>query len=216
MLSQLDGKRGKITTEDGCVYTGKAESFPSGCGLHISNVEEESLKAGGLHIFQPQNRKAELTNEPAAAQAKECQALVDQLLDGPCWIVDILPERVPKECGGQYFAVERYFLRTERMERLRQKYAELLLRLNCYWAMTVSFDGGESWERNPDPEEFVRKLTAISGGAFLRALFLRQGIMIDLEAEYTWMTVYCREDAPPDLIGKLTAGEGLFLWKSEE
>ena len=24
------------------------------------------------------------------------------------------------------------------------------------------------------------------------------------------------EDAPPDLIGKLTAGEGLFLWKSEE
>ena len=36
---------------------------------------------------------------------------IDELLQAPYWIVDILPEQVPADGPGQYFAVERYYLR---------------------------------------------------------------------------------------------------------
>ena len=69
--------------------------------------------------------------------------------------MDILPEQVPADAAGQYFAVERCFLRPERIFPLRRKYAELLLRLNCYADMAVSFNSCASWETNPDPETFA-------------------------------------------------------------
>ncbi len=65
---------------------------------------------------------------------------IDELLQTPYWIVDILPEQVPENADGQYFSVERYFLRPARRRALRRRYAELLLRLNCYEDMAVSFD----------------------------------------------------------------------------
>ena len=35
---------------------------------------------------------------------------VEELLNTPYWIVDILPEQVPADCNGQYFKVEKYYL----------------------------------------------------------------------------------------------------------
>lgn len=61
--------------------------------------------------------------------------------------MDILPERVPEHAGGQYFSVERYFRQPARLAALYRKFAELLLRLNCYADMAVSFDAGEHWEK---------------------------------------------------------------------
>ena len=29
--------------------------------------------------------------------------IVDRLLETPCYIMDFLPQQVPKDCGGQYF-----------------------------------------------------------------------------------------------------------------
>ncbi len=35
---------------------------------------------------------------------------VEELLQCPYWIIDILPLQVPEDSPGQYFAVEKYFL----------------------------------------------------------------------------------------------------------
>ena len=35
---------------------------------------------------------------------------VEELLQTPCWIIDILPFQVPETSRGQYFAVEKYYL----------------------------------------------------------------------------------------------------------
>ena len=35
------------------------------------------------------------------------QKVIDDLLQLPYWIIDILPEQVPKDGLGQYFAVEK-------------------------------------------------------------------------------------------------------------
>ena len=138
--------------------------------------------------------------------------MVETRLDGPYWIADILPAQVPKGAAGQYFAVDRYFRAPARQAALHRRQAELLLRLNCYYDMAVSFDGGEHWETNPAPEPFADALTSLSTGSFLRALFPALDTMIDVEPEDTWMTVYCPQD-PPELLRQLIAGEGLFLWQ---
>ena len=138
------------------------------------------------------------------------------LLEGPYWIADILPEQVPETAGGQYFAVERFFLQPERLAPLRRRFASILLRLNCYFDMAVSFDSCVSWEANPDPERFGARLTALSGNDFLRAVFAEQNAMIDIEHDDTYMTVYDPDDRLLDKLRKLAAAEGLFLWRPPE
>ena len=68
----------------------------------------------------------------------------EELLDTSYWIIDILPEQVPKDSPGQYFAVEDYFLR-EQLDAVKQKHINVILKLNCY--RDISIDGCV----DPDP-----------------------------------------------------------------
>ena len=159
-----------------------------------------------------------LTTEAGKEPPLPCRLddLADELLEGPYHILDILPKQVPRETGSRYFAVERYFLQPERLRSLRRRFAELLLKLSCYEEMAVSFDNGESWEKDPDPETFADRLVGLAGNRFLRALFPGRRVMIDLEADDTYMTCYGLEADLPELLRKLTEAAGLFLWSPEE
>ena len=148
MLYRYQNKQVRITTVDGAVFTGIAEVLPSGYGLHEFDREEESIQLDDVILFKSDIRTIEELSRtaPEAADPRRFDDMMGELLEGPYWIVDILPEQVPADAAGQYFAVERYFLRPERIIPLRRKYAELLLRLNCYVDMAVSFDSCASWE----------------------------------------------------------------------
>ena len=217
MLSRYDGKRVRVTTEDGDVLTGRAESFPSGYGLHVFGREEESLQVRGVHVFLSQIAAIEDLTAPDASPEGErtarYDALVEARLEGPWWVADILPEQVPRDAPGQYFAVDRFYRQPERQAALRRKQAEILLRLNCYDTMAVSFDGGVHWETDPEPEAFADVLARMGAGAFLRALFPDRGAMIDVEPGDTWKTVFCPDAAMLERIRVLAAAEGLFLWQ---
>ncbi len=218
MLSIFDGKDVRVTTSDGSVFTGTAEAYPSGYGLHEFGVAEESLCIGDTMLFLSEIVRVEpLDARPDAPETGErCLTLASELLEGPYWIADILTEQVPKDAAGQYFAVDRYFRQPERLRALRRKQAEILLRLNCRRDMTVSFDSCEHWETNPDPARFAERLEGLSGTDFLRAVFLAEGWMIDIEPDDTYMTVYSRAPVLPDDLQKLCAAEGLFLWQPPE
>ena len=151
-----------------------------------------------------------------AASPHRYDERIEELLEGPYWIVDILPEQVPADAAGQYFAVERYFLQPERIVPLRRRYAEILLRLNCYVDMAVSFDSCASWETNPDPETFADRVAGLSGNEFLRAVFAGQNAMIDYDHNDTWLTVYDPDAALLDKLKALAAGSGLFVWRAPQ
>ena len=218
ILSRFENKRIEITTEDGSVFTGIAEVFPSGYGLHVFDRAEESILIDGLYIFKSDIRKIEilLENESSMIPVRQFDDLMGDLLEGPYWIVDILPEQVPKESRGQYFSVERYYLQPDRIQTLRRKYAEILLRLNCYFDMVVSFDSCESWEKNPDPEIFTNRLISLSGNGFLRAVFEAEPAMVDIEHDDTYMTVYDPNLQLMEKMRMLAVAEGLFIWKPSE
>ena len=150
---------------------------------------------------------------------------IEELLETPYWIIDILPEQVPDNAGGQYFAIEQYYLQSPRREMIHRKYADILLRLNCYFDMAVSFDpeedaedilhGDSSKERcNPDPESFAEALHKGKEPGFLRVLFPSEDAMIDFDFGDTSMTVYNPSVHLLELLQKLTSAAGVFLWRS--
>ena len=88
---------------------------------------------------------------------------IEELLQTPYWIIDILPKRVPENSPGQYFRIEK-FLREEQMKNIRQRHAHMVLKLNCY--REIELDG----EKNPEPvriaEAISQRITyIITGGA---------------------------------------------------
>lgn len=214
-LHRYQDKELRITTEDGAVFTGLGSAFPSGYGLHAFDREEEGIQLDDVILFKSDIRSVEELSQtaPEDADPRRYDDLMGELLEGPYWIVDILPEQVSAEAAGQYFAVERYFLQRPRIVPLRRKYAELLLRLNCYVDMAVSFDSCASWERNPDPEAFAERMAGLSGNDFLRAVFPQQKAMIDYDHNDTYLTVYDPEELLLDKVRALAAGSGLFLWR---
>ncbi|MBR5963117.1 MAG: hypothetical protein IK000_03085 [Bacteroidaceae bacterium] len=139
---------------------------------------------------------------------------IDELLEGPYWIVDILPKQVPAGGGGQYFRVEQYYLR--RMPLLHRKYTDLMLKLNCYADMAVSHDG-ECWVRNPEPEVLEQHVGAcLTESPREAALFIvlpPRDTLLVIERECAHMTAYNASDDLVALIRQLAAGEGLFVWQ---
>ena len=214
MLDRYQNKKIKVTTQDGAEFTGIADVFPSGYGLHEFDRAEEGIQLDDVIVFKSDIRRIEELSDAASgiADARRFDELMGELLEGPYWIVDILPEQVPANAGGQYFAVERYYLQPERIRALRRKYAEILLRLNCYYDMAVSFDSCASWETNPDPEAFAERVTGLRGNDFLRAVFAGQRAMIDCEPEETYLTVYDPDASLLPRLSALAAAEGFFVW----
>ena len=142
--------------------------------------------------------------------------IIEHLIDGPYWVADILPKRVPKEASAQYFSVEQYFLQEDRIREIYRRYAEILIRLNCYYSMAVSFDCGENWEDDPDPSEFVKNVLEAPDTAQLRVLFPEQKAMIDLDFSYTNLTVYDPDSKILETLRPMILAEGFFLWPGEE
>ena len=52
---------------------------------------------------------------------EELETRIEKLIGGPCWIMDILPMRVPAKNNAQYSAVEHYYRHPDRLSLLHQK-----------------------------------------------------------------------------------------------
>ena len=79
---------------------------------------------------------------------------IEELLGTPYWIIDILPEQVPKDSPGQYFTIANYYLAEERLAAIKQKHINVILKLNCY--RDISID--EETQRNPAPERVAEEM----------------------------------------------------------
>lgn len=125
---------------------------------------------------------------------------IDDLLNTPYWIIDILPMRVPEESPGQYFKIEDYFLK-EQLPAIKQKHVNVILKLNCY--MDVSIEE----ETNPSPERIQSIMSE-------RYVYIMVGdSMILSEPDDTHMTVFNPDERLLGLLNTVSSGEGLFVWK---
>lgn len=127
---------------------------------------------------------------------------IEELLQKPYWIIDILPKQVPNLSPGQYSSVEQYFLKDHSM---KQKKLNILLKLNCYYDILVQCEGGQ--EKNPAPE----KLKSMVAKKYLNVLIGNSLIVIDHTD--TYMTAFNVDNELLELLRQFAAAEGMFVWK---
>ncbi len=218
-LSRYDRKKVRIRTEAGKIFAGRAEAYPSGYGLHEFGKQEQSIRIRDTYIFLSEIKTIDVIPErivPSDDPARY-DYLLDYLLnDVPCWIADILPRQVPRNADGQYFAVDRYFRQPDRHAQLHRKMAQIILKLNCYYDVEYSFDTGDSWSMNPDPESVAARLESLPGNITFRALLPAQQAMLELDPTDTYMTVCTENSEVLELIRALAAAEGLFFRRAPD
>lgn len=128
---------------------------------------------------------------------------IEELLQCPYWIIDILPAQVPSDSPGQYFTVEKYFLQGGRIKEIKQKHIDLILKLNCYRDISI----GDETVINPSPDHIADEMKK-------RYLYIMTGeSMILSEPDDTHLTVFNPDSELLELIGQIASGEGLFVWK---
>lgn len=142
---------------------------------------------------------------------------IDELLEKDCYVVDILPCRVPRECGERYLAVEQYFQRDGEIRELYRKFLRILLKLNCYHAFSVSVH--EGWEQDPPPltlAEYVAQCVDAEWKerGYLNILIDGGKAMIVVNGDDLHMSVYHPDRELRHLLAQLAQAEGLFFWKT--
>ena len=125
---------------------------------------------------------------------------IEELLEKPYWIIDILPKQVPKDSPGQYFAIEDFFLE-ELLSEIKKKHINVILKLNCYMDITIDD------ENNPAPEQ-IRDMMLD------RYVYIMLGdAMILSEPDDTHLTIFNPDEKLLELIKKISSAEGLFVWR---
>ena len=158
--------------------------------------------------------------------AQQYDDLTEELLTQPFHVIDFLPLQVPADCGGQYFAVERFYLEQPQALGIYPRFANLMLQLNCYYELAVT--DGQSWARNMPPRELYQKITACGarcsrekgakkaaekGPQFLNFLIPSEKSLITLNSGDLYMTLYAPSEKLLELVTKLAAAQGLFVRK---
>ena len=138
---------------------------------------------------------------------------IDEYLNKPYWVIDILPKQVPAGSKGQCFKIEKYYLEHPQIDNIYRKFTNILLKLNCYEDIDVSHDGDE-WITNPAPNELESALLKCMADKQMLYIILKSGdVMITVCGDDTYMTVNNPTEESKELIDSLAVSEGLFMWK---
>ena len=131
---------------------------------------------------------------------------IEELLETPYWVIDILPEQVTSDAPGQYFAIERYYLEPSRLTAIKRKHLDLILKLNCYTSLSLD----EKEEEDPSPERIAEAVMA-------RHVCVRmRDAMIVSEPDDLYLTLYHPDESILKLVRTLAVGEGLFVWQPKQ
>ena len=138
---------------------------------------------------------------------------IEEYLNKPYWVIDILPKQVPADGRGQYFRIEKFFLEHPQINNIYRKFTNILLKLNCYEDIDVSHNGDE-WMTNPAPHELKAALLKCMADKQLLYIILKSAdVLITVSGDDTYMTVYNPTEEVLELFGSLAGSEGLFMWK---
>lgn len=136
---------------------------------------------------------------------------VDDYLEKPYWLIDILPKQVPANSRGQYFKIERYWLQQPQFGSICHQFASLLMKLNCYYEVSVA-DADGSASDSPQPE-CLEKMLASGDAVYI--VMDSENAMIGFNGDDHYMTLYNPSKELLELVSLLASSEGLFVWKPD-
>lgn len=137
--------------------------------------------------------------------------MIDEFFDKEYWVVDFLPKQVPENNEGKYFSVERYYLEPSRYALLRARFAEILLKLYCYYDIQLFLGESTDAIENPEPDVLANYVT--NNQHELRLSLIIADALITVGRDDMNMTVYGPSKALLEMIRTLAGAVGLFVWK---
>ena len=141
---------------------------------------------------------------------------IEELFTKPYWVVDFLPEQVPKYSDGQFSRIEQYFLREPRLSELRRKFFTIILKLNCFFDISVLADPEGDWEdaeSNPDPDKLYDLFVGKNASNYVMVSVRNEDTLIVSNKDDTCIAIYNPSERVLTLVSRIAAAEGLFLWK---
>ncbi|MBQ4257562.1 MAG: hypothetical protein II713_01010 [Clostridia bacterium] len=147
-------------------------------------------------------------------QNERYDALTQELLEKPCWVIDFLPRRVPEKSGGHFFEVEQFYLDETRRPDFFRRFAQILLGVFCYCDL-VSGDG-ETWSRKNAPQKLYDTVAQLPLNGYRCVLLPGEEALFTVSGSDLYMTVYNPSETLLDLIRPLVHAQGLFLRKGAD
>ena len=129
---------------------------------------------------------------------------IDSLLETQCWIIDILPMRVPKDKAREYNELEKEYLHTE---ELNWKFFTVLMKLRCYYNFKAVLSDGEEID-----DLSAEKLKEHVGHRYLQILF--EDALLVSDPDDMYMSLFNPSDRVLEIVKAIVATEGLCVWES--
>ena len=112
--------------------------------------------------------------------------------------------------------MEKYFLKSPQVDHIFKKFANLLLKLNCYENLDL-LTNDEGWLFDPNPETLVSHIMKCPDYYHNLIILLKNwDAMITLNGDDTYMTIYNLNAKCQKMLEDLATSEGLFLWKNSD
>ena len=133
------------------------------------------------------------------------------LLEKDCYVIDFLPERVPKNNDGQFFDVEYYLLNGPKYRIIKNRFVNVILKLMCYYHITIQWNG---WIDKPNPEVIENAVLEImeNHSGTLNCLFPNEDMLLVFDWDCLNLSVYNPPEKTHDLFKQIAFSEGLF-WR---
>ena len=145
---------------------------------------------------------------------------IDELIEGPVYLIDIFPGTVPPKPDNRYFGVEEFFQHNR--EEIDKKFTSILLKLYCYYDFWISAWRSEHEVfENPDLDQLTSLIKHCFAGEwkskeYINIILPECNSMIILNGDDLHMRVYHPSEYLKSLILELAQSEGLFFRKVSE
>ena len=139
--------------------------------------------------------------------------IIEELLNKPFWVIDILPEQVPEGGDGQFFFIEKYLLQPQQRTELQQTFFRILLKLNCYYDIEVYAEKHAVKKKNPAPEELEKVM--MEQEETLDILLPSVPALIVVRPDDLYMTLFNPDEELLGRITQLVSANGLYIRKPE-
>lgn len=142
-------------------------------------------------------------------------SVLNDLLEKQCYVIDFLPKQVPKDADGQFFKIENYLLNNYERYGLRDRFIRTILKLMCYYRITVHWG---QWLEQAAPELIAEIVDTImeNHSGYLNMLLPDKNALLIFEWDCLNLTLYNPDTELIELAEQLARSEGLFCWRPEE
>lgn len=142
--------------------------------------------------------------------------IIDELLFGECYLIDIFPKQISAERKDRYFALEEFYSGEEEIRKVGERFLSLVLKTYAYYDFdAVMNDDGEIIEGFDAMVEEIRSCYE-TGRGMVNMILDGGKSLLTVYGDSLYMCLYAPSREMADTVGQIVTAEGLFFRPAPE